>query len=145
MFYGRIFCELQADPFAAAFGQPKAEVFDAFSNVHSSAADPFGSDPFTAAATRVESPTPALPPKKSKQPPPRPAPPKAAGAKAPQRPAPPVSAAPKSPQNCDPFNSYNDPFASAAKDPFGAGGFADFASFDTKVLAHRFDVLHFKT
>ena len=93
---------------------------------------------------RVESPTPALPPKKSKQPPPRPAPPKAtgsAGTKGPQRPAPPMSAA-KSPVHGgsgDPFAPLNDPFAaagtssSASKDPFGGSGFADFASFDTKV------------
>ena len=93
----------------------------------SAGADPFGSDPFNAPksplAGRVESPTPALPPKKSKQPPPRPAPPKA-GTKGPQRPAPPTSVASKSPQS--------DPFASQS-DPFGGTGFADFASFDSKV------------
>ena len=101
-------------------------------------ADPFGSDPFNAPnsplpAGRVESPTPALPPKKSKQPPPRPAPPKAvtSGVKGPQRPAPPIGAT-KSP---DPFAPLSDPFASAAasKDPFGVSGFADFASFESKV------------
>lgn len=96
-------------------------------------ADPFGSDPFNAPKSplavgdgRVESPTPALPPKKSKQPPPRPAPPKA-GAKGPQRPAPP-SKSPGLPS--DPFSSQNDPFSSGGG---GGSGFADFASFDSKV------------
>lgn len=98
--------------------------------------DPFGSDPFNAPKSpepgRVESPTPALPPKKSKQPPPRPAPPKTAGGKPPARPAPPVAAASKSP---DPFAPLNDPFAAPnpAKDPFEGAEFADFSSFDTKV------------
>nr|CAG4638275.1 EOG090X01QX [Cyclestheria hislopi] len=128
------------DPFAAAFGQVN-EPFNAFGGSKSiTGTDPFGSDPFTAmttsSSTRVESPTPALPPKKSKQPPPRPAPPKGAGpsAKGPQRPAPPVAASSKSP-NSDPFAPFNDPFAapaSASKDPFAGSGFADFASFETK-------------
>ncbi|XP_032791226.1 epidermal growth factor receptor substrate 15-like 1 isoform X1 [Daphnia magna] len=127
------------DPFASAFGQTKSEPFDAFGRSKSPnvGADPFGSDPFNAPnsplpAGRVESPTPALPPKKSKQPPPRPAPPKAvaSGVKGPQRPAPPIGAT-KSP---DPFAPMNDPFssASAPKDPFGGSGFADFASFESK-------------
>lgn len=95
-------------------------------------ADPFGSDPFNAPKSpgRVESPTPALPPKKSKQPPPRPAPPKAvpSGAKGPQRPAPPGPASSRSPQH-DPFNAPG----SGSSDPFGGSGFADFASFESKV------------
>ncbi|XP_046445364.1 epidermal growth factor receptor substrate 15-like 1 isoform X2 [Daphnia pulex] len=127
------------DPFASAFGQAKSEPFDAFGRSKSPnvGADPFGSDPFNAPnsplpAGRVESPTPALPPKKSKQPPPRPAPPKAvsSGVKGPQRPAPPIGAT-KSP---DPFAPLSDPFTSAgaSKDPFGGSGFADFASFESK-------------
>lgn len=81
--------------------------------------DPFGCDPFAvlhaptrdgAPPGRPTSPSPALPPKKSKQPPPRPAPP---------RPAQP--------------SSKPDPFAAPTNDPFGSGGFANFADFDSKV------------
>ncbi|XP_058976440.1 epidermal growth factor receptor substrate 15-like 1 isoform X3 [Musca domestica] len=60
---------------------------------------------------RPESPSPALPPKKSKVPPPRPAPPRPL--QAPNRPAQPEG------------------FGSTA----GSGGFADFADFDTKLAA----------
>lgn len=67
--------------------------------------DAFGCDPFAVlhAPTRAESPSPALPPKKSKNPPPRPAPPK----QGPARPPPPKQALTNS--------------------------FADFADFDSKV------------
>ncbi|XP_018318653.1 epidermal growth factor receptor substrate 15-like 1 isoform X2 [Agrilus planipennis] len=90
--------------------------------------DPFGCDPFAvlhaptrdgAPPPRPTSPSPALPPKKSKQPPPRPAPP---------RPNPPSKL------------SQNDPFGSAGiHDPFSSsntGEFADFADFDSK-CCHR--------
>ncbi|CAD7014874.1 unnamed protein product [Ceratitis capitata] len=94
--------------------------------------DDFGSDPFAAlhAPTgqgqvlspnaqksgpppRPESPSPALPPKKSKVPPPRPAPPRPM--QGPARPAQPAA----------------DAFGSNASS--GGGGFADFADFDNKV------------
>merc|ERR1712136_425278 len=126
------------DPFGGATRDPFASAFGASNTTASnSGSDPFGSDPFNSAKSpsgREESPTPALPPKKSKQPPPRPAPPKAG--KAPQRPAPPASHLTKSP-HADPFN---DPFSSSAtsatsKDPFGGSGFADFASFDDKLMS----------
>ncbi|KAJ8911718.1 hypothetical protein NQ315_013180 [Exocentrus adspersus] len=93
--------------------------------------DPFGCDPFAilhaptrdgSAPPRPASPSPALPPKKSKQPPPRPAPP---------RPSQPPSAK---------RNSQPDSFGS---DSFGSGGgFADFADFDAKLAgaAKRFDL-----
>lgn len=91
--------------------------------------DPFGCDPFAVlhAPTRdggppgrPTSPSPALPPKKSKQPPPRPAPP---------RPQPPSMK-----QN----NMQSDPFAEPGNDPFGSsGGFANFADFDSKVTLPR--------
>lgn len=81
--------------------------------------DPFGTDPFAAPAPRSTSPTPALPPKKSKNPPPRPAPPKhLAGKVGPTRaaPVPPLPAA--------------DPFASTADATSTTEGFANFADFD---------------
>lgn len=86
--------------------------------------DPFGCDPFAVlhAPTRdggppgrPTSPSPALPPKKSKQPPPRPAPP---------RPIQPPSL--KTTHTDDPFSS-KDPFASSDS------GFENFADFDSKV------------
>ncbi|XP_058810166.1 epidermal growth factor receptor substrate 15-like 1 isoform X2 [Phymastichus coffea] len=55
------------DPFGTAFSPAVQSVYD-----------PFGEDPFAAlhAPVRSGSPSPALPPKKTKQPPPRPAPPR---------------------------------------------------------------------
>ncbi|XP_076040031.1 epidermal growth factor receptor pathway substrate 15 isoform X3 [Oratosquilla oratoria] len=160
------------DPFASAFGgtknnvdlfggwdssnnptsnnptpTPSGDPFggDAFAN-QPKANDPFGSEPFSGGPPpRPESPTPALPPKKAKQPPPRPAPPKTRPAK------------PPPPQ----INSNNNPSANKpqpasgeteggnnANDPFGGGwgstitntntnnggfaDFADFANFDNK-------------
>uniref|UniRef100_T1IH15 Epidermal growth factor receptor substrate 15-like 1 n=1 Tax=Strigamia maritima TaxID=126957 RepID=T1IH15_STRMM len=164
------------DPFAAVFGQNtpdvnasfaafpaqavpsgKTDPFDPFglstsdtkSENSVSNGDPFGGDPFAPppVAPRSESPTPALPPKKSKQPPPRPAPPKSSGIRAP-RSAPPapdpfVGAAVNTNKTNDTFGAFNnepfDPFnnaSSAAKDPFASSGeensdqFADFANFD---------------
>lgn len=94
--------------------------------------DPFGCDPFAilhaptrdgAPPGRPTSPSPALPPKKSKQPPPRPAPP---------RPQP-----PKLSQDKDPFSSNtSDPFSSS-------GGFANFADFDSKVSECVIDIAGF--
>ncbi|KAH6941403.1 hypothetical protein HPB50_017904 [Hyalomma asiaticum] len=89
------------------------------------AVDPFGTDPFAPVqpAARAESPTPALPPKKGKQPPPRPAPPKhLAGSRGGSSASGPTRAAPAPPLPDE------DPFASTA------GGsttesFANFADF----------------
>uniref|UniRef100_A0A0A1WYN6 Epidermal growth factor receptor substrate 15-like 1 n=1 Tax=Zeugodacus cucurbitae TaxID=28588 RepID=A0A0A1WYN6_ZEUCU len=126
----------------SGFGQPTKDPFggDAFgANKPSNAITPeqpgkddFGSDPFAAlhAPTgqgqvlspnaqksgpppRPESPSPALPPKKSKVPPPRPAPPRPM--QGPARPAQPAA---------DAFGSNTSS---------GGGGFADFADFDNKV------------
>ncbi|XP_050510062.1 epidermal growth factor receptor substrate 15-like 1 isoform X2 [Diabrotica virgifera virgifera] len=117
-----------SDPFGSSFtsnsGQP--DPFNAFDGSQNKAAptesdkDPFGCDPFAvlhaptrdgSAPPRPTSPSPALPPKKSKNPPPRPAPP---------RPQPPNF---KKGQQSDAFGS----------DPFGGGGsFADFSNFDAK-------------
>ncbi|XP_043288802.1 epidermal growth factor receptor substrate 15-like 1 isoform X3 [Venturia canescens] len=143
------------DPFASskakeAFGtsndtDPFASAFDAKpSNI--AMKDPFGEDPFANlhAPTRAESPSPALPPKKAKQPPPRPAPPRPASA--PGGPGGPLRAAPAPPTPSptpDPFgNANSDPFAaqmpsmdSANGNTFMTGsttGFADFANFDSK-------------
>nr|XP_036223244.1 epidermal growth factor receptor substrate 15-like 1 isoform X3 [Bactrocera oleae] len=124
----------------SGFSQPSKDPFggDAFANKPSNAITPelpgkddFGSDPFAAlhAPTgqgqvlspnaqksgpppRPESPSPALPPKKSKVPPPRPAPPRPM-----QGPARPVQPA-------------TDAFGSNTSG--GGGGFADFADFDNK-------------
>ncbi|XP_036330466.1 epidermal growth factor receptor substrate 15-like 1 isoform X2 [Rhagoletis pomonella] len=126
---------------SSAFNQPQKDPFgaDAFSaNKASNAVTPepgkddFGSDPFAAlhAPTgqgqvlspntqksgpppRPESPSPALPPKKSKVPPPRPAPPRPM--QGPARPTQPST---------DAFGSNTSG---------GGGGFADFADFDNKV------------
>ncbi|XP_049309735.1 epidermal growth factor receptor substrate 15-like 1 isoform X6 [Bactrocera dorsalis] len=127
----------------SGFSQPAKDPFggDAFANKPSNAITPeqpgkddFGSDPFAAlhAPTgqgqvlspnaqksgpppRPESPSPALPPKKSKVPPPRPAPPRPM-----QGPARPVQPA-------------SDAFGSNTSG--GGGGFADFADFDNKASA----------
>ncbi|XP_053994588.1 epidermal growth factor receptor substrate 15-like 1 isoform X2 [Hylaeus volcanicus] len=102
--------------------------------------DPFGDDPFANlhAPPRPESPSPALPPKKAKQPPPRPAPPRPS-----QGPTGPLRAAPAPPTP----SPTPDPFSNANSDPFSAQqgiidnnnsgftsstGFADFANFDSK-------------
>ncbi|XP_029157988.1 epidermal growth factor receptor substrate 15-like 1 isoform X2 [Nylanderia fulva] len=101
--------------------------------------DPFGDDPFANlhAPTRPESPSPALPPKKAKQPPPRPAPPRPS-----QGPTGPLRAAPAPPTP----SPTPDPFANANSDPFSvqqttidnnnsftsSTGFADFSNFDSK-------------
>uniref|UniRef100_A0A182TQ57 Epidermal growth factor receptor substrate 15-like 1 n=1 Tax=Anopheles melas TaxID=34690 RepID=A0A182TQ57_9DIPT len=97
------------------------------------AKDEFGCDPFailhapttagqalspspskSVAPPRPESPSPALPPKKAKQPPPRPAPPRPMQGPTPTKPAPPAS---------DAFG-----------DSSGGGSFANFADFDNKNL-----------
>lgn len=85
-------------------------------------ADPFGSDPFAPpSAARAESPTPALPPKKGKNPPPRPAPPKHLAGGRPV-PAGPTRAAPAPPLPED------DPFASTSGNT-ATESFANFADF----------------
>lgn len=108
--------------------------------------DPFGDDPFANlhAPTRPESPSPALPPKKAKQPPPRPAPPRPN-----QGPTGPLRAAPAPPTP----SPTPDPFANS--DPFGtqqtidnnnftsSGGFADFTNFDSKVYPPLFTFLYY--
>ncbi|CAH1102861.1 unnamed protein product [Psylliodes chrysocephalus] len=117
-----------SDPFGGSFtsntghGDP-FNAFDSSQNKPTTTEaekDPFGCDPFAilhaptrdgSAPPRPTSPSPALPPKKSKNPPPRPAPP---------RPLPPSF---KKPQQSDAFDS--DPFG-------GSGGFADFSDFDAK-------------
>ncbi|XP_056646712.1 epidermal growth factor receptor substrate 15-like 1 isoform X3 [Diorhabda sublineata] len=117
-----------SDPFGGSFSTNSGQddPFNAFDNPQNKSAtteadkDPFGCDPFAilhaptrdgSAPPRPSSPSPALPPKKSKNPPPRPAPP---------RPQPPNM---KKSQQADAFGS----------DPFGnRGGFADFSDFDAK-------------
>lgn len=134
--------------------------------------DPFGCDPFATLQLasggpppRPESPSPALPPKKSKQPPPRPAPPRPLqqpamrAAPLPPTPSPDPTAMSGAGASRDPFSNPGtqaDPFAA---DPFGGGGdnaapaaaqndpfasssgaFADFANFDSKVRLNLYIV-----
>lgn len=125
-----------SDPFGGSFSNTQADPFNSFDNANQptevtkeAEKDPFGCDPFavlhaptrdsvavsSGPPARPSSPSPALPPKKSKQPPPRPAPPRPA--------APPGF---KKPQ--DAFGS--DPFEGG----FGSGGgFADFTNFEAKL------------
>ncbi|XP_021923075.1 epidermal growth factor receptor substrate 15-like 1 isoform X3 [Zootermopsis nevadensis] len=168
-----------SDPFSS-FGAPAANAkndpFDPFGDggtdrsasktpVDMSDKDPFGCDPFAALQPassgpppRPESPSPALPPKKSKQPPPRPAPPRPLqqpmmrAAPLPPTPSPDPTAMSGAAASRDPFSNPGtqaDPFGA---DPFGAddsttstsaapqndpfasssGAFADFANFDNK-------------
>ncbi|KAI4499824.1 hypothetical protein M0802_005080 [Mischocyttarus mexicanus] len=114
--------------------------------------DPFGDDPFANlhAPPRPESPSPALPPKKAKQPPPRPAPPRPSQGPTGSLRAAPVPAPPTPSPTPDPFtNANSDPFA--VQQPVGdnnnisnftgsSTGFADFANFDSKVEAAQFSV-----
>ncbi|XP_050447631.1 epidermal growth factor receptor substrate 15-like 1 isoform X2 [Cataglyphis hispanica] len=141
------------DPFTAFDNTgtaTKQDPFDPFDNgkrvenkmstlTTSNTKDPFGDDPFANlhAPPRPESPSPALPPKKAKQPPPRPAPPRPS-----QGPTGPLRAAPAPPTP----SPTPDPFANANSDPFSvqqttidnnnsftsSTGFADFANFDSK-------------
>ncbi|KAI2797941.1 Calcium ion binding [Blomia tropicalis] len=114
--------------------------FDAFENGGGgNKSDPFGFSPFDSAnsgdAFRSESPTPALPPKKSKPPPRPPAPSKSnATNKTPSRAAPPPPVKDQSGATQSSFNSNFDPF-SDNRDPFGSDSFssqnfANFANFD---------------
>ncbi|XP_044744453.1 epidermal growth factor receptor substrate 15-like 1 isoform X2 [Coccinella septempunctata] len=107
----------KADPFDA-FGDSRKNS-DATSHNQEADKDPFGCDPFAilhaptrdgSVPPRPTSPSPALPPKKSKQPPPRPAPP---------RPQPPKKSSPNDPFGGDSFGS-------------GSGSFADFSDFESK-------------
>ncbi|KAJ8683439.1 hypothetical protein QAD02_019231 [Eretmocerus hayati] len=90
-------------------------------------ADPFGEDPFAAlhAPVRSTSPSPALPPKKSKQPPPRPAPPRPASASLKTSPSPLSTSAATSP----------DPFGDRKMSDHSGGSveFANFANFDSNM------------
>ncbi|KAK0173240.1 hypothetical protein PV328_006470 [Microctonus aethiopoides] len=132
------------DPFTAKGKQDPFEPFNdnkrSDKSTTDSTKDPFGDDPFANlhAPTRAESPSPALPPKKAKQPPPRPAPPRpSSGPTGPLRaaPAPPIPS-----PTPDPFSNFNsDPFAAENDNNNGntgfgttATGFADFANFDAK-------------
>ncbi|XP_042205854.1 epidermal growth factor receptor substrate 15-like 1 isoform X2 [Homarus americanus] len=121
---------------------------DAFASQGKGVNDPFGGEPFSSGGgppPRPESPTPALPPKKSKQPPPRPAPPKTR----PVKPPPPqinsnnnptTNPTTKTTTNTNSNTVSNDPFVGGwgdnkAANPTNNGGFADFANFadfDTK-------------
>ncbi|XP_011312407.1 epidermal growth factor receptor substrate 15-like 1 isoform X2 [Fopius arisanus] len=131
-----------SDPFAA-----KQDAYDPFGDGRRSdntggetipTKDPFGDDPFANlhAPTRAESPSPALPPKKAKQPPPRPAPPRpTAGPNLRAAPAPPTPSPTPDPftnTNADPFAAQND--NNNGNTGFGSTitGFADFANFDSK-------------
>ncbi|KAL1501933.1 hypothetical protein ABEB36_007160 [Hypothenemus hampei] len=119
-----------SDPFGSSFDTTQPDLFNNtnVSKVTDGEKDPFGCDPFavlhaptrdSAGSTqRPASPSPALPPKKSKQPPPRPAPP---------RPTQPPSM--KKPQH-DAFGS--DPFDDGFGSGTGGGGFADFSNFESK-------------
>ncbi|KAF3422222.1 hypothetical protein E2986_05561 [Frieseomelitta varia] len=142
------------DPFGSAFSSPsttsnavKQDPFDPFGDgkrtdtkitaATAATKDPFGDDPFANlhAPPRPESPSPALPPKKAKQPPPRPAPPRPA-----QGPTGPLRAAPAPPTP----SPTPDPFANAFSAQQGimdnnnsnnfntSTGFADFSNFDSK-------------
>ncbi|EZA52898.1 hypothetical protein DMN91_010464 [Ooceraea biroi] len=141
------------DPFTAFDNTnvaAKQDPFDPFNNgkriedktsltATSNAKDPFGDDPFANlhAPPRPESPSPALPPKKAKQPPPRPAPPRPT-----QGPTGLLRAAPAPPTP----SPTPDPFMNTNSDPFSAQqimdnnnlnftsstGFADFTNFDSK-------------
>ncbi|PNF19457.1 Epidermal growth factor receptor substrate 15-like 1 [Cryptotermes secundus] len=177
-----------SDPFSS-FGAPatnaSSDPFDPFGDVVAdrsasktpvdmSGKDPFGCDPFatlqpasSGPPPRPESPSPALPPKKSKQPPPRPAPPRPLqqptmrAAPLPPTPSPDPTAMSGGSASRDPFSNpgtQSDPFAA---DPFGGGGnsvtptpaasqndpfssssgaFADFADFDSKFSEAADDV-----
>ncbi|XP_075589033.1 epidermal growth factor receptor substrate 15-like 1 isoform X2 [Dermatophagoides farinae] len=147
------------DPFGSnktandAFGSDNFANFDAFgtSNTANNKGDPFGFSPFDSNQSandqfRSESPTPALPPKKSKAPPPRPAPPSKSSAtnKTPLRAAPPPPSSSKDkPERPPPLyanaSSNFDPFTDQNRDPFGSDSgfsssntqnFANFADFD---------------
>lgn len=162
------------DPFGgfsttAVVSTAKSDPFDPFglssnpssqSPVVDSNSDPFGADPFGPSAVtppQPESPTPALPPKKSKAPPPRPAPPKVSSStpavkSGPTRaaPAPPLPPAANSdpfrmaettpPSSSQPFSDlFSQPPSKAADsfDPFSStdgvnvqASFANFADFD---------------
>ncbi|CAH2005949.1 unnamed protein product [Acanthoscelides obtectus] len=125
-----------ADPFGGSFttSTSQNDPFNAFDNSRKNSdtksaefeaeKDQFGCDPFavlhaptrdsvgaTSAPGRPSSPSPALPPKKSKVPPPRPAPPR-------------PSVPPASKKSAD--SGFGDAFGS------GGGGFADFSNFDAK-------------
>ncbi|XP_043585205.1 epidermal growth factor receptor substrate 15-like 1 isoform X2 [Bombus pyrosoma] len=126
---------VKQDPFDP-FGDGKRNDTKATTTT-SATKDPFGDDPFANlhAPPRPESPSPALPPKKAKQPPPRPAPPRPS-----QGPTGPLRAAPAPPTP----SPTPDPFANAFSAQQGiidnnnsnnfntSTGFADFANFDSK-------------
>nr|CAH7760911.1 unnamed protein product [Callosobruchus chinensis] len=126
-----------SDPFGGSFAPnttSQSDPFNAFDGSRKNSdtkpaeadKDQFGCDPFavlhaptrdsmgaTSAPARPSSPSPALPPKKSKVPPPRPAPPR-------------PSLPPASKKSAD--SGFGDAFGSGG----GAGGFADFSNFEAK-------------
>ncbi|XP_022243507.1 epidermal growth factor receptor substrate 15-like 1 isoform X3 [Limulus polyphemus] len=105
---------VSSDPFTAGSATQISAGSDA---KFSAAADPFGADPFSPAQIappRPESPTPALPPKKSKAPPPRPAPPKHVGGGGKSGPTRAAPAPPLPP-------SVHDPFSANSAKPFISG------------------------
>ncbi|XP_062547688.1 epidermal growth factor receptor substrate 15-like 1 isoform X2 [Armigeres subalbatus] len=127
-----------SDPFASSTGGVAADPFaESKGTIPDASKDEFGCDPFavlhapttasqivspspskSVAPPRPESPSPALPPKKAKQPPPRPAPPRPLQGPTPTKPAPPASM-----MSSDAFG-----------DSSSGGGFANFADFDNKNL-----------
>ncbi|XP_018012233.1 epidermal growth factor receptor substrate 15-like 1 isoform X2 [Hyalella azteca] len=149
------------DPFASAFGGNTGhnDPFSSWDQKNSTQPapspapnDPFGGDAFSNSQTgdlksennlavhsgpppRPESPSPALPPKKGKQPPPRPAPPK----KGPAHPPPPKMASSAINSNNNPTD---DAWGDSAKVNDTGDGFADFAAFadfDSKFSRGRAD------
>ncbi|XP_055539041.1 epidermal growth factor receptor substrate 15-like 1 isoform X2 [Wyeomyia smithii] len=129
--FSSAFDNKSSDPFASSAGS--ADPFaDSKGTAQPAAKDEFGCDPFailhapttasqiltpspnkSIAPPRPESPSPALPPKKAKQPPPRPAPPRPLQGPTPTKPAPPST----------------DAFGDSS-----GGSFANFADFDNKNL-----------
>nr|XP_029709254.1 epidermal growth factor receptor substrate 15-like 1 isoform X2 [Aedes albopictus] len=132
-FGGSAFDNKPSDPFGSGAVDPFAE---SKGTIPDTSKDEFGCDPFavlhapttanqiltpspskSAAPPRPESPSPALPPKKAKQPPPRPAPPRPLQGPTPTKPAPPAAS----------LDAFGDSSG-------GGGGFANFADFDNKNL-----------
>ncbi|XP_065088849.1 epidermal growth factor receptor substrate 15-like 1 isoform X2 [Ochlerotatus camptorhynchus] len=134
--FANAFDNKPSDPFASSIGVAPDPFAEQQGTVQDTSKDEFGCDPFavlhapttasqiltpspskSVAPPRPESPSPALPPKKAKQPPPRPAPPRPLQGPTPTKPAPPAS------MSSDAFG-----------DSSGGGSFANFADFDNKNL-----------
>lgn len=138
--FGSAFDNKPSDPFGTSMGgSGAADPFaESKGTMQDASKDEFGCDPFavlhaptsanqilspspskSVAPPRPESPSPALPPKKAKQPPPRPAPPRPLQGPTPTKPAPPAAM-----MSSDAFGDSSG----------GGGGFANFADFDNKNL-----------